>query len=85
MNKVIEKIGLFPLVLALAVILSFAGVLMGLFPMPFYFGLVIPYLVTGNLGLIAYIGAKHRQQLLKVSLVSIISLGLAYLWAIQTA
>lgn len=84
MSITIEKIWLFPLVLALAVILSFAAVLMGLFPMPYYFGLVIPYLVVGNLGLIGYVAAKHRKQLIKVSLVSIISLGLAYLWAIQT-
>jgi len=85
MSKTIEKIWLFPLVLALAVTLSFVAVLMGLFPMPYYFGLVIPYLVLGNFGLIAYVGAKHRKQLLKVSIVSIISLGLAYLWVIQTA
>ncbi len=85
MSRTIEKIWLFPLILALAVILSFAAVLVGLFPMPYYLGLVIPYLVVGNLGLIAYVGAKHRKQLLKVSLVSIISLGLAYLWVTQTA
>ncbi|MDO6466510.1 hypothetical protein Q4498_00175 [Neptunomonas phycophila] len=85
MSKVLDKIWLFPLVLALAVILSFSAVLLGLFPIPYFFGLAIPYLIVGNLGLIAYVAARHRNQLIKVSLVSIISLGLAYLWAIQTA
>jgi len=85
MGEFIEKIWLLPLVLALAVILSFTAIVMGFFPMPYYFGLVIPYLVVGNFGLIAYVAVKHRKQLLKVSLISIISLGLAYLWVIQTA
>lgn len=71
--------------LALAVILSFAAVLIGIFPMPYYFGLVIPCLVVCNLGLIAYVAARHRKQLPKLCLVSTISLGLVYLWAIQTA
>jgi hypothetical protein len=81
----IERIWLLPLVLAIAVILSFAAVLMQLFPLPYYFGLVIPYLAVGNIGLIAYIAVRKRKQLIKVILISIISLGLAYLWVIQTA
>jgi len=85
MSKAIDKIWLFPFILALVTVLAFATMLMGLFPMPHYFGLVIPYLVVGNIGLITYVAAKHRGQLLKTILVSTISLGLAYLWAIQTA
>ena len=84
MNKVIDKIWLLPFALALVIVLAFTAVLMGLFPMPYYFGLVIPYLVVGNLGLIIYVAVKHRGQLLKTILVSTISLGLAYLWVIQT-
>jgi hypothetical protein len=85
MSKAIEKFWLLPLALAIVVIIAFASVVVGLFPMPYYFGLVIPYLAVGNLGLIAYVAARQRKQLLKVSLASIISLGLAYLWVIQTA
>ena len=85
MRKIIDKIWLFPLVLGLVVILAFATVVMGLFPMPYYFGLVIPYLVVCNLVLIAYVAARHKKPLLKFSVVSLFSLGLAYLWAIQSA
>ncbi len=85
MSKISDKLWLFPFVLSLVVILSFAAVLASLFPLPYFLGLAIPYLAVGNLGLIAYVSVKHRQQLLKVSLVSVVSLGLAYLWVIQTA
>lgn len=85
MSKIIDKLWLLPFILALAVILSFAAVLASLFPLPYFLGFSIPYLVVGNLALITYVAVKHRAQLLKVALVSVVSLGLAYLWAIQTA
>jgi general stress protein CsbA len=85
MSKTFKNLWLFPLLLAIVVMLAFATIYMGLFSIPYYLGLVILYLVAGNLVMIAYIAARHRNQLLKVTFASIISLALAYLWVIQTA
>ena len=83
--KMIDKIWLLPLILIINVILAFASISARLFPLPYYLSIPIPYLVTLNIILIIYIGIKQKDQLIKGLITSIFSLGLAYLWSIQTA
>lgn len=85
MIKIFDKLWLLPLGLAIVVVFAYAMVSMGLFPLPYYLAMLIPYFMLANLGLIIYIAFWQRNQLLKVLLVSHISLGLAYIWTIQSA
>jgi len=85
MKKIIDRIWLLPILLALVVTFAFATVSMGLFPMPYYLSLAIPYLIVANIFLLVFVAIQHRSHLLKTILVSAVSLTLAYLWLIQTA
>lgn len=85
MRRTIEKLWLLPLVPAVVVVLTFASVMASMFPLPYYLGLTIPYLVVLNVALVIFIAVRYKNQFLKACAVSILSMGLAYLWLIQTA
>lgn len=64
---------------------AFISVFLQLFPAPYYLGLTLPYVVAANIVIIVYQIAFIRQMALKTALSSILPVGLAYLWFVQTA
>jgi hypothetical protein len=85
MTKLFCSYWAIPLFTAALVVLAFVSVYLQLFPVPYYLGLALPYMLLVNVITLIYQAVFHRKIVLKSILSSVASLGLGYLWFIQTA
>ncbi len=85
MDKLLTTFWVMPLVATPFGIAVFASVFLQAFPLPYYLGLVFPYLLAANTAVVAYHAVFHRQIVLKTAIASFVPLGLGYLWLVQTA
>jgi hypothetical protein len=74
-----------PLVSTTIVVAAFVSTIMGLFPLPYYFSSILPFVLFANILIIGYQAFFKKAEFIKTSLISIVPFGLSYLWFIQTA
>ncbi|WP_045860075.1 hypothetical protein [Teredinibacter purpureus] len=85
MTKLFSSYWAIPLLTAVLVVFAFISVYLQLFPVPYYLGLALPYMLLVNVITLFYQAVFHREIILKSIFISIASLGLGFLWFIQTA